>query len=255
MKVVILAGGFGTRIAEETVVRPKPMVEIGGKPILWHIMKMYSTQGFDEFIICLGYKGYIIKEYFANYFLHSSDVTIDVKNNKMEIHQNHSEPWKITLVDTGELTQTGGRVKRVQKYLVNKPFMLTYGDGVSNVDFKKLFAFHNKENTVGTIAVTHPPPLFGIPKISGLRVMDFVEKPDVETYINAGFYIFESGIFKYLKDDSTNLEKDVIPQMSRGGQISAFKHEGWWQCMDTIRHKQYLEELYSSDKAPWVIWK
>ena len=255
MKVVILAGGLGTRISEETTVRPKPMVEIGGKPILWHIMKIYSTQGFDEFVICLGYKGYVIKEYFLNYFLHASDVTIDVKNNKTQIHQNNSEPWKITLVDTGELTQTGGRIKRVQKYIGEKPFLLTYGDGVSNVDIKKLVNFHNKENTAGTITVTHPPPLYGVPKISGLRVTDFIEKPDVENYINAGFSIFESDVFKYIDGDSTNFEKEVLPKMSRDGQISAFKHEGFWYCMDTIRQKQHLEDLYNSGKAPWVIWE
>ena len=255
MKVVILAGGLGTRIAEETITRPKPMVEIGGKPILWHIMKIYSTQGFDEFIICLGYKGYIIKEYFANYFLHSSDVTLDVKNNKMDIHQNHSEPWKITLVDTGELTQTGGRIKRVQKYIGNKPFLLTYGDGVSNVNIKNLIDSHNRETTIGTITVTHPPPMFGVPKISGLRIIDFVEKPDVETYINAGFSIFEQDVFKYLKDDSTIFEREVLPKMAKDEQLSAFRHEGFWQCMDTIRQKQHLEELYNSGKAPWVIWE
>jgi glucose-1-phosphate cytidylyltransferase len=255
LKVVILAGGLGTRISEETSIRPKPMVEIGGKPILWHIMKMYSTQGFDEFIICLGYKGYMIKEYFANYFLHSSDVTIDVKNNKMDIHQNHSEPWKITLVDTGELTPTGGRIKRIQKYVGNNQFMLTYGDGVSDIDIKKLVNFHEKENTMGTITIAHPPPLFGVPKISGCRVIDFIEKPDVDTYINGGFSIFEPEVFKYLKDDSTNFEKDALPQISRDGKLSAFRHEGFWQCMDTIRHKQYLEELYNSNRAPWVVWE
>ena len=259
MKVVILAGGLGTRISEETSVRPKPMVEIGGKPILWHIIKMYSTQGFDEFIICLGYKGYIIKEYFANYFLHASDVTIDVKNNKTEIHQNHSEPWKITLVDTGELTQSGGRIKRIEKYLDGEMFMVTYGDGLSNININKLLNFHkisNIKNLVGTMSLVHPPPMFGVPKIDGDKVINFIEKPDVETYINGGFYVFEPDVFDFFKrDDQTILEKHTLPNIAESRRLAGFKHEGFWQCMDTIRHKQYLEELYSSNKAPWVSWK
>ncbi|MDD1720294.1 MAG: glucose-1-phosphate cytidylyltransferase [Methanoregulaceae archaeon] len=257
MKVVILAGGLGTRMTEETVTRPKPMVEIGGKPILWHILNIYSHFGFNDFIICLGYKGYIIKEYFANYYLHMSDVTIDIRNNKTEIHQNFSEPWKISLIDTGDYTMTGGRVKRIQPYIGDETFMLTYGDGVSDVNIAELVRFHAEHGRIGTITAIRPPGRFGALQIQhGCNVTSFLEKPRGDGgYINGGFGVFEPELFDYLKDDSTVLERDPMETLARNGQLCAFKHEGFWFAMDTLRDKLRLEELWATGNAPWKVWK
>jgi len=255
MKVVILAGGLGTRLSEETVVKPKPMVEIGGKPILWHIMKIYSHYGFNEFIICLGYKGYMIKEYFANYFLHMSDVTIDIKNNQIETHYNTSEPWKISLIDTGDSTMTGGRVKRIQEYVGKNRFMLTYGDGVSDVNLKKLILFHENSGTIGTLTAARPAKRFGVLEIKNNNVTTFLEKPQGEGgYINGGFSIFEPELFDYLENDTTILERSPFETLAKEGQLSAFKHEGFWYPMDTLRDKTYLEGVWANGNAPWKVW-
>jgi len=255
MKVVILAGGLGTRLSEETVIKPKPMVEIGGNPILWHIMKIFSQYGFNDFIICLGYKGYVIKEYFANYFLHMSDVTIDIKNNKIEIHQNYSEPWKISLIDTGDNTMTGGRVKRIQSYIGDETFMLTYGDGLSDVNIPNLIKFHKKHGQIGTLTAIRPVGRFGALELSGPSVTTFLEKPEGEGgYINGGFFVFEPQLFDYLKDDATILERSPLETLAKERQLNAFKHEGFWHPMDTLRDKNYLENLWSSGKAPWKVW-
>jgi glucose-1-phosphate cytidylyltransferase len=253
MKAVILAGGLGTRISEETQLKPKPMIEIGGKPILWHIMKIYSTQGINEFVICCGYKGYMIKEYFANYFLHMSDVTLDIKNNKMEIHKKSAEPWKITLVDTGGDTMTGGRLKKIKQYINNETFCFTYGDGVSNINIKNLIDFHNKEKTFATVSAVQQSGKYGVLNITDKKVTKFNEKPSGD-WINAGFFVLEPNIFDYLKDDSTIWEKEPLQKLASENQLSVFKHTEFWQPMDTMREKIYLEELWNSDKAPWKIW-
>jgi glucose-1-phosphate cytidylyltransferase len=255
MKVVILAGGLGTRLSEETVIKPKPMVEIGGNPIIWHIMKIYSYYGFNDFIICLGYKGYMIKEYFANYFLHMSDVTIDIKNNKTEIHQNFSEPWKISLIDTGEDTMTGGRVKRVQSYIGNETFMLTYGDGVSDVNILKLIKFHKQQGQTGTLTAFRPVGRFGSLELQDTNVTKFLEKPKGEGgYISGGFFVFEPELFDYLKDDTTILEIAPLELLATEGQLNAYKHEGFWYSMDTLRDKNYLENVWATGQAPWKVW-
>jgi glucose-1-phosphate cytidylyltransferase len=255
MKVVILAGGLGTRLSEETVIKPKPMVEIGGNPILWHIMKNYSHYGFNDFIICLVYKGYMIKEYFANYFLHMSDVTIDIKNNKIEIHQNFSEPWKISLIDTGENTMTGGRVKRVRSYIGEEPFMLTYGDGVSDVNILNLLQFHKKQGKTGTLTAIRPVGRFGALELQDTNVTTFLEKPQGEGgYISGGFFVFEPELFDYLKDDTTILERDPLESLATEGQLNAFKHEGFWYPMDTLRDKNHLENVWATGQAPWKVW-
>jgi len=255
MKVVILAGGLGTRLSEETVIKPKPMVEIGGNPILWHIMKIYSHYGFNDFIICLGYKGYLIKEYFANYFLHMSDVTIDIKNNKIEIHQNFSEPWKISLIDTGEGTMTGGRVKRVQSYIGNETFMLTYGDGISNVNILNLIKFHKQQGQTGTLTAIRPVGRFGALELQNTNVTTFLEKPKGEGgYINGGFFVFEPELFDYLKDDTTILERTPLESLAKEGQLNAYKHEGFWYPMDTLRDKNYLDNIWATGQAPWKVW-
>jgi glucose-1-phosphate cytidylyltransferase len=255
MKVVILAGGLGTRLSEETVIKPKPMVEIGGNPILWHIMKIYSHYGFNDFVICLGYKGYMIKEYFANYFLHMSDVTIDIKNNKIEIHQNFSEPWKISLIDTGENTMTGGRVKRVQSYVGDESFMLTYGDGVSNVNIPNLIKFHKQRGQTGTLTAIRPVGRFGVLELQDANVTTFLEKPKGQGgYINGGFFVFEPELFDYLKDDTTILERDPLESLATEGQLNAYKHEGFWYPMDTLRDKNYLENIWATGQAPWKVW-
>jgi glucose-1-phosphate cytidylyltransferase len=255
MKVVILAGGLGTRLSEETVIKPKPMVEIGGNPILWHIMKIYSHYGFNDFIICLGYKGYMIKEYFANYFLHMSDVTIDIKNNKIEIHQNFSEPWKISLIDTGDNTMTGGRVKRVQSYIGNETFMLTYGDGVSDVNIINLIKFHKQQGQTGTLTAIRPVGRFGALELQDSNVTTFLEKPTGDGgYINGGFFVFEPELFDYLKDDATILERAPLESLATEGQLNAFKHEGFWYPMDTLRDKNYLENIWATGQAPWKVW-
>lgn len=260
MKVVILAGGYGTRISEESYLRPKPMIEIGGNPILWHIMKIYSYYGFNEFIICCGYKGYMIKEYFADYYLHNSDVTFDFANdNKMTIHSNVAEPWKVTLVDTGLDTMTGGRVKRIQKYIGNETFMLTYGDGVSDININKLLEFHKKSGKVATISAIQPGGRFGVLDIDendNKTVKSFIEKAKEDGgWINAGFMVLEPRIFDYIEGDSTFLEKEPLENLARDNMLNAYKHYGFWQCMDTQRDKGMLEKLWKNNQAKWKVWE
>ena len=256
MKVVILAGGLGTRISEDTSSRPKPMIEIGGKPILWHIMKSYSHHGINDFIICCGYKGYVIKEYFANYFLHMSDVTFDMSNNKMEVHQQNAEPWKVTLVDTGEETMTGGRLKRVADYVKDEElFCLTYGDGVSDVNITELIAFHKAQNTKATLTATLPPGRFGALDMSGNKVNSFMEKPQGDgAMINGGFFVLSPKVIGYIKDDKTIWEREPLERLAQEGDLAAFHHTGFWQPMDTLRDKVHLEELWQSGNAPWKVW-
>lgn len=255
MKAVLLAGGLGTRISEESVLKPKPMIEIGGKPILWHIMKMYSAHGVNDFIICCGYKGYVIKEYFANYFIHNSDITFDVKNNKMEIHQNTAEPWKVTVVDTGEDTMTGGRLKRVARYLGNEDFCFTYGDGVSDINIRKSIEFHKAHGKMSTITAVQPPGRYGALKMNGTKVEAFMEKPKGDGgVINGGFFILNPKVVEYIKEDATIWEKEPMEKLASQGQMEAFVHEGFWQPMDTLRDKKHLEELWNTGKAPWKVW-
>lgn len=255
MKAVILAGGMGTRISEETSTRPKPMVEIGGKPILWHIMKIYSTHGIHDFIICLGYKGYVIKEYFANYFLHMSDVTIDMVQNKMEIHQNSAEPWSVTLVNTGESTMTGGRIKRIRRYLEEEDFCCTYGDGVGDVNISDLVSLHKSKGTLATLTATKPPGRFGAINVHGGMANSFHEKPEGDGgWINGGFFVLSPKVIDYIDDDDTVWERGPMERLAREGQLSAYLHEGFWQPMDTLRDKIHLEDLWASGKAPWKIW-
>ena len=257
MQVVILAGGFGSRISEESGIRPKPMIEIGGRPILWHIMKIYSAHGINDFIICLGYKGYMIKEYFSNYWLQMSDVTFDFKNEKTEIHQNSTEPWKITLVDTGEKSMTGGRLKRVRSYLENETFCLTYGDGVSDIDITRLVAFHREQGLLGTLTAVKPPGRFGAFNLSkgNNRIASFKEKPQGDgAWINGGFFVLEPDVIDYIEDDATVWEREPIERLSQNGQLAAFRHHGFWQSMDSLRDKMVLEELWSNGKRPWKIW-
>lgn len=255
MKAVILAGGLGTRLSEETAVRPKPMVEVGGRPILWHIMKLYSTYGVNEFIICCGYKGYVIKEYFANYFLHMSDVTFDMSHNRMEVHQKFAEPWRVTLVDTGDDTMTGGRLKRVRQYLNDEAFCFTYGDGVADVDIGKLIEFHQREGKLATLMATQPPGRFGVLDIDGPAVRSFQEKPHGDgSWINGGFFVLSPKVIDYIEDDSTIWERGPMERLAKEGQLNAFYHDGFWQPMDTLRDKQHLESLWQSGKAPWKAW-
>jgi glucose-1-phosphate cytidylyltransferase len=256
MKAVILAGGLGTRLAEETLVRPKPMVEIGGKPILWHIMKMYSAHGVNDFVICCGYKGYVIKEYFANYFLHMSDVTFDMSNhNAMLIHQQFAEPWRVTLIDTGENTLTGGRLRRVRSYLGNEDFCFTYGDGVGDVNLTKLIAFHKEHGKQATITAVQPPGRFGALDMNGTSVASFVEKPHGDgMYINGGFFVLSPKVIDLIEQDSTTWEAKPLETLATFGQLEAYVHQGFWQPMDTLRDKQHLEELWASGKAPWKMW-
>jgi glucose-1-phosphate cytidylyltransferase len=256
MKAVILAGGLGTRLSEETSVRPKPMVEIGGKPILWHIMKIYSAHGIHDFVICLGYKGYVIKEYFANYFLHMSDVTFDMKQNKMHVHQNTAEPWTVTLVDTGDETMTGGRLKRVKQYLGNEDFCFTYGDGVSDVDVSAVIKLHQQEGRLATVTATQPPGRFGAIEFAGNQVKAFKEKPKGDgSWINGGFFVLSPKVIDYITDDSTIWEQEPMHNLAEDGQMSAYFHKGFWQPMDTLREKHLLEDLWQSGKAPWKVWK
>jgi glucose-1-phosphate cytidylyltransferase len=256
VKAVILAGGLGTRLSEETSLRPKPMVEIGGKPILWHIMKMYSAHGIHDFIICCGYKGYIIKEYFANYFLHSSDVTIDLRNNKLEILEQKAEPWTITLVDTGENTQTGGRLKRVAAYLKDEEgFCLTYGDGVGSVNLTELIAFHKAHGKPATMTAVQPPGRFGALELSGTSIKAFIEKPQGDGgWINGGFFVLKPQVLQYIVDDATLWEKGPLEQLAKNNELEAFFHKGFWQPMDTLRDKTHLEDLWLSGNAPWKVW-
>ena len=260
MKVVLLAGGFGTRISEESGIRPKPMVEIGGRPILWHIMKIYSHYGLNEFIICVGYKGYMIKEYFSNYFLHNSDVTFDMKNNQMQVHSMHSEPWKVTLVDTGELTMTGGRLKRVKEYVENETFCMTYGDGVSDVNINKLIMHHKNEGRYATLTSVRQHGRFGVfnLKPGESTITYFKEKPqgdgDDTAWINGGFFVLEPQVFDYIEGDSTVFEKAPLEALARDNQLCAFRHTHFWQPMDTLRDKNLLEGLWEQGSAPWKIW-
>jgi glucose-1-phosphate cytidylyltransferase len=257
MKAVIFAGGLGTRISEETSLRPKPMIEIGGKPILWHILKTYSAHGVNDFVICCGYKGYIIKEYFANYFLHMSDVSFDMAANKMEVHHQYAEPWKVTLVDTGENTMTGGRLKRVASYLNNEEaFCLTYGDGVSDVNITDLIAFHKAQNVKATLTATIPPGRFGALDMQGDKVNSFREKPQGDgAMINGGFFVLSPQVIDYIADDKTIWEREPMECLAEEGQLAAYHHQGFWHPMDTLRDKQHLEELWQSGKAPWKVWK
>jgi glucose-1-phosphate cytidylyltransferase len=253
MKAVILAGGLGTRLSEETDSRPKPMVEIGGMPILWHIMNTYADHGITDFVICLGYKGYIIKEFFSNYFLHTSDVTIDLKSNSIDIHESHAEPWRITLVDTGLDTMTGGRLKRVRKYLGEEDFCLTYGDGVSNVDITSLLQFHLNSGLAATVTAVKMPGRFGSLSLDQDIVENFIEKPtDEGSWINGGFFVFTKKIFDYINDDDTVLENEPLLELARDRNLGAWKHDGFWQPMDTLRDKRLLENHWSSGRAPWI---
>lgn len=255
MKAVILAGGLGTRISEETHLKPKPMVEIGGRPILWHVMKIYSAHGVNDFIICAGYKGYVIKEYFANYFLHMSDVTFDMKENRMEVHHRRSEPWRVTIVDTGEATMTGGRLRRVREYLDNKTFCFTYGDGVGDVNITNSIAFHHREMRAATLTGVQPPGRYGALEIQDSRVVHFQEKPDGDgAWINGGFFVLEPSVVDLIADDTTLWERQPLEKLAAGKQLGVYKHPGFWQPMDTLRDKIYLDELWASGKAPWKMW-
>lgn len=256
MKAVILAGGLGTRLSEETSLRPKPMVEIGGRPILWHIMKIFSSHGIDEFVICLGYKGYMVKEYFANYFLHMSDVTFDMAENRMQVHQNNTEPWRVTLVDTGEDTMTGGRLKRVREYVRNETdFCFTYGDGVGDVDIGALVAFHRAEGKLATVTAVQPPGRFGAIETDGHTVTGFAEKPAGDGgWINGGFFVVSPRVIDYIDHDATIWEQEPLKRLASERQLSAWQHTGFWQPMDTLREKNQLEALWASNQAPWKTW-
>lgn len=255
MKAVILAGGFGTRISEESGVRPKPMVEIGGKPILWHIMKLYSYHGINDFIICCGYKGHVIKEYFAHYCINNSDITFDMSNNSLEVHKNHNEPWRVTLVHTGHNTMTGGRLKRVQEYVGNETFCMTYGDGVSDIDLSSLITFHKTQGTLATLTAVQQPGRFGAFNLASTdnQVNHFHEKPNGADmpWINGGFFVLEPEVFDYIPDDETSWEREPLEYLTKQKQLSAYRHTGFWQPMDTLRDKNYLEELWQSGNAPW----
>jgi glucose-1-phosphate cytidylyltransferase len=256
MKAVILAGGFGTRLSEETIVKPKPMVEIGGRPILWHIMKLYSYHGINDFIVCLGYKGFIVKEYFANYFLHMSDVTFDMANNKMQVHQAKAEPWRVTLVDTGESVMTGGRLKRVTSYIGEDDFCLTYGDGVADVNIKELIKFHEAKRTLVTVTSVQPLGRFGVLDIAHGKITSFKEKPRGDgASINGGFFVLSPRAIDYIENDTTKWEDQPLEKLANEGQLSAYQHKGFWQPMDTLRDKVMLEELWASGKAPWKVWE
>ncbi len=256
MKVVILAGGLGSRLSEETTVRPKPMVELGGKPVLWHIMKIYTHYGLTDFVICLGYKGYIIKEYFANYLLHSSDVTLDFKHNSTIVHQHSAEPWTVTLVDTGDRTQTGGRLGRVRQHLGDETFCMTYGDGLGDVNISELLAFHSRHKTQATLTAVMPPGRFGVLDMTDEKIHRFEEKPPSgDGWINGGFFVLEPSVLDLLEDDATVWEREPLESLAAQGQLSAYKHGGFWQPMDTLRDKLHLEDLWNSGAAPWKVWK
>jgi glucose-1-phosphate cytidylyltransferase len=257
MKAVILAGGLGTRISEETSTRPKPMVEIGGKPLLWHILKTYSAHGINDFIICCGYKGYVIKEYFANYFLHMSDITFDMANNKMQVHQGNAEPWRVTLVDTGEETMTGGRLKRVSDYINDEDaFCFTYGDGLSDVNISELISFHKTQKVKATLTAAIAPGRFGALNLVETKVNSFMEKPRGDgAMINGGFFVLSPKVIDYIKDDQTIWEREPLERLANEGNLAAYQHHGFWQPMDTLRDKMYLEELWQTRKAPWKVWE
>jgi glucose-1-phosphate cytidylyltransferase len=255
MKVVILAGGLGTRITEESSVRPKPMIEIGGRPILWHIMKIYSFHGMNDFVVCCGYRGYVIKEYFANYFLHMSDVTFDMQRNSLEVHRAKAEPWRVTLVDTGDDSMTGGRLKRVREYVGSEEFCFTYGDGVSDVDVAELVRFHHDSGRAATLTAVQPPGRFGALDLDGTRITGFQEKPVGDGgWINGGFFVLSPAVFDYIDGDSTSWEAAPLQRLAADGKLSAFKHRGFWHAMDTLRDKNHLEHLWASGKAPWKVW-
>lgn len=259
MKAVILAGGHGTRLSEETALRPKPMVEIGGRPILWHIMKIYSSHGINDFVVCLGYKGYVIKEYFSNYFLHKSDVTFDIAQNQMEVHDNKAEPWRVTLVDTGEETMTGGRLKRAARFL-DGDFCMTYGDGVGDVDVARSIAFHREQGRLATVTAVRPPGRFGALRLEGepneARVSRFEEKPAGDgAFINGGFFVLSPKALDFVENDATVWEQEPMRRLAAAGQMSAFVHEGFWQPMDTVRDRSHLESLWASGRAPWKAWE
>ena len=255
MKAVILAGGLGTRISEETHLKPKPMIEVGGKPILWHVLKIYSAHGINDFIICAGYKGYVIKEYFANYFLHMSDVTFDMKNNRMEVHNQRSEPWRVTILDTGDDTMTGGRLKRVREFVEKAPFCLTYGDGVGDVDITALIEFHKNQRRAATITGVQPPGRFGALNVADNQVLGFQEKPDGDgSWINGGFFVLQPSVLDLIEGDSTIWERSPLETLASSDQLSIYKHRGFWQPMDTLRDKTHLEELWAAGQAPWKVW-
>jgi glucose-1-phosphate cytidylyltransferase len=255
LKAVFLAGGFGTRLSEETSVRPKPMVEIGGRPILWHIMKGYSAYGVNDFVICLGYKGYLIKEYFANYFLHMCDVTFDIARNTTEVHQSMAEPWRVTLVETGEDTMTGGRLQRVFGYVADEDFCFTYGDGVADVDIGALIRFHRAQETIATVTAVQPPGRFGSMEINGNRILRFQEKPRGDgAWINGGFFVLSPDVVRYLDGDDTVWEEEPLRRLAADGELSSYRHDGFWQPMDTLRDKRHLDELWESGSAPWKVW-
>jgi glucose-1-phosphate cytidylyltransferase len=256
VKAVILAGGRGTRISEESHLRPKPMIEIGGKPILWHIMKLFSHHRITDFVVCLGYKGYVIKEYFANYFLHMSDVTFDMVTNDMEVHEKHAEPWRVTLVDTGDETMTGGRLKRVHKYLDDGPFCFTYGDGVSDVDISKLVSMHTRHGKRATVTAIQPPGRYGALNIEGSTVTSFQEKPAGDgAWINGGFFVLNPDVLDYIEGDATSWEEGPLQRLAGEGQLMAFQHTGFWQAMDTLRDQNHLEDLWRRGNAPWKVWR
>ncbi len=255
MKVLLLAGGFGTRLSEETDIRPKPMAEIGGKPIIWHIMKGYSHYGFNEFVILLGYKGYYIKEYFANYFLHQSDVTIDLSNNDIQVHNNTSEPWKVTLLETGLDTMTGGRIKRAKKFIGEEPFLLTYGDGVSDINLDNLIKFHKSHGKLITMTAVQPEGRFGALETEGDKVVSFLEKPKGDgSWINGGFFVCESKVLDFIAGDQTVFEQEPLQDLSSKGQLYKYQHNGFWKCMDTLRDKKTLNEMWENGKAQWKTW-
>jgi len=255
VKAVILAGGVGSRLSEETAVRPKPMVEIGGKPMLWHIMKIYAAHGIEDFVICLGYKGYVIKEYFANYYLHTCDVSFDLAGGDMEVHRSETEPWRVTLVNTGEQTMTGGRLKRVLPYVGEEDFCFTYGDGVADVDVTALVAFHREQGRSATVTAVQPPGRFGALDLDGERVREFEEKPRGDGgWTNGGFFVLSPEVARYLHDDDTIWEQEPMRALAREGQLACYRHEGFWQAMDTLRDRNQLEQLWSSGKAPWRTW-
>jgi len=258
VKAVILAGGYGTRLSEETGVRPKPMVEIGEKPILWHIMKIYSAYGINDFIICCGYKGHVIKQYFAQYYLHMSDVTFDMRNNQVEIHHNNVEPWRVTLVDTGEKTMTGGRLKRVREYIGSETFCFTYGDGVSDVNITDLIAFHREQKVLATLTAVQPPGRFGTFKLAEgqTKISQFREKPQGDgAWINGGFFVLEPGAIDYIDGDSTVWEREPLQRLAKDGMLAAYRHDGFWHPMDTLRDKMVLEQIWASPNPPWKVWK
>jgi glucose-1-phosphate cytidylyltransferase len=256
MKVVILAGGFGTRISEESHLKPKPMIEIGGRPILWHIMKIYSAHGFNDCVICLGYRGYVIKEYFANYFLHMSDVTFDMANNSMEVHQKHAEPWRVTLVDTGPDTMTGGRLKRVKEYVGDEAFFFTYGDGVADINIKDQLQFHRQSGKLATVTAIQPPGRYGALDMDEAKVLGFQEKPAGDgAWINGGFFVLEPQVFDLIEGDQTSWESTPLDLLAKSNELTAYRHTGFWQAMDTLRDKNHLEELWASGEASWKLWE